>query len=282
MQTHPRSPDGAAVGLATVGGPVAAVGAGIAFALGLSVKLTAVTAVPPLHLVSCADEARRCRGGRGRGRRAAALHAGNWEACGRALSLPRGCALDSGGHPASAPPDFRPDPAPDALLLACGRGCPTRRHRDRAAPPTDSSAALALERTDGRLLSSTRHSTTTTYPLPRRAGSRGGCDPGSSPTTSPALGAGCPGARRSLCSTVAPSRISDSASHLRTWQRRTRLNADPAWKPDHRRRADYLVRRHRQVVGQLVDLATLRFDSDPHRQEGAVRTARGLRGRRLA
>ena len=37
-----------AVGLATIGGPVAAVGAGIAFALGLSVKLTAVTAVPAL------------------------------------------------------------------------------------------------------------------------------------------------------------------------------------------------------------------------------------------
>ncbi len=37
-----------AVGLATVGGPVAAIGAGIAFALGLSVKLTAVTAVPAL------------------------------------------------------------------------------------------------------------------------------------------------------------------------------------------------------------------------------------------
>ena len=37
-----------AVGLATVAGPVAAVGVGIAFALGLSVKLTAVTAVPAL------------------------------------------------------------------------------------------------------------------------------------------------------------------------------------------------------------------------------------------
>jgi hypothetical protein len=37
-----------AVGLATLGGPVAAVAAGVAFALGLSIKLTAVTALPAL------------------------------------------------------------------------------------------------------------------------------------------------------------------------------------------------------------------------------------------
>ena len=153
-----------AVGLATVGGPVAAVGAGIAFALGLSVKLTAVTAVPPLIWYLRRRTPLACRSERGRRRCAAcAARRATGKPLGERRSLPRGRALHAGGHPASAPPDPRPDPAPDALLLACGRGGPTRRHRDRAAPPTGLVAALALERTDGGLPAcSTRHSTTTT------------------------------------------------------------------------------------------------------------------------
>ena len=153
-----------AVGLATIGGPVAAVGAGIAFALGLSVKLTAVTAVPALvwYLRRRTLLAVSAAAGR-RVRAACAARRATGKPLGERRSLPRGRAFHAGGHPASAPPDPRPDPAPDAVLLARGRGDPAVRHRDRAASPTGLVAALALERADGRLPAcSTRRCTTTT------------------------------------------------------------------------------------------------------------------------
>ena len=126
-----------AVGLATVGGPIAAVGAGIAFALGLSVKLTAVTAVPALVWYL---RRRTLLGGvRQRvvvGIVLLVLHAGaTGKPLGERRSLPRGRALDAGGHPASAPPDPRPDPAPDAVLLAL-------RSR-RSCSPSPRSCAVA-------------------------------------------------------------------------------------------------------------------------------------------
>ena len=90
-----------AVGLATVAGPVAAVGVGIAFALGLSVKLTAVTAVPALVwylrrrtllAVSAASCRRRCA--------ACAARRATGKPLGERCSLPRRRAVNASGHPA--------------------------------------------------------------------------------------------------------------------------------------------------------------------------------------
>ena len=109
-----------AVGLATVGGPVAAIGAGIAFALGLSVKLTAVTAVPALVWYSAQANALGGVGGPGRrARPARAARGATGEPLGERRSLPRGRTLHAGRHPASASPDPRPDPAPDTRSSGC-------------------------------------------------------------------------------------------------------------------------------------------------------------------
>ena len=253
-----------AVGLATIGGPVAAVGAGIAFALGLSVKLTAVTAVPALvwylrrrtlFAVSAALVV---------GFVLLALHAGQlgslWESAVRyhedARSTPAVIP-----HPHRQILDQIPHRTPffwiavAAILLSVTE---IARRRRLESWPLWLWSALTIVFLGPRAaaLQPLDH-------LPRRARSRGGCDLRPVVQARPALWALATlvltGAYVQQWHRVAAERFDEPSSNLAASRALERLVPPGSLTIDDRPIISF--RAHRQVVGPLVDLATLRFET---------------------